>query len=586
MHFIVSAVRLSCPCLLQTREQAFFDVANKSLAVTSVLGGAGVKITPVLDEPPVRRSGRRPAPALPPSPTDEIMLAEPAPAKLKRAARRPSKVVLADYAVLRDGSVRIGKTFLHPDDFRWFKDPNWRPNANTRRDVASCVHLVYFAGEAAGFDGRFRIIFVNAPGKYGVYAGTKDDACFERIGSLQTLALDVKAWWLKPGMTIPPATHAPQPGEAVFFPKYDRPYVAGELVALLTHADAEGYVHSYYKRPDGRRVYLVYGVTFEDVDPRSPRWKGVYYHDELSTPKIAWRPVASHQMWWVYHASKYEASPEMRDAFLHWPAPVGGWRIGDVVSIPSDDTGARHVARVCSILDAHHYLVQFPVLEESQSPLTEVYRTEVVLGPHTLWTLPEYKWAKPNLAPPPCGKPLKRPRSPSPVSLGSSAMAYKQGVRDSAHALDLGADGPVLKTDAPGVLDLADEPVLKTDEPGVQDFADGPVLKTDEPGVQDFADGPVLKTDEPGVQDYAADEPGVQDYAADEPGVLDLADEPVLKTDEPGLLDFADELGVPDYVDEPVLRTDEPGLHDFADFDPAIQFLSTDEPMPSTMDMA
>ena len=412
---------------------------------------------------PVLRSRRKPAPILTPSPTkpDELEDAKP-----KRAPRRPaSKVERPDpgFVLLRDGAVKIGDKVFHPYEFRWFHDANWRPTANTVQDVVSCSHLVFFAGgiyDEASFTWRNRLIFVNTPGKYCAYAGTHDDVCFNRVTSLHNLGLDSRAWWLKPGMTIPPVTPGRQPGETEVFPRYKRPFVAGELVAIRKHAYAQGFVQRVYKRPDGKRVYYVYGVTSEDVDPRNPRWKGVYYQEELATPMITWRPIAHDQMWWIYHAAKYLASPEMRDAFLYWPTPVGGWSVGDIVSIPFDDTGARHVARVASILDADHYLVEFPVLEESESPLTEVYRTDVVLGPHTLWTLPEYKWAK--LRPAELLTLNKRPRSPSPLSLGSNAKLAK---------MDETAGEPVLKTDEPGLQDNDAEPdidpliqFLRTDE--------------------------------------------------------------------------------------------------------------------------
>jgi hypothetical protein len=426
---------------------------------------------------PILRSRRKPAAILTPSPTkpDELEDAKP-----KRAPRRPASKVKRpdpDYLFLREGAVKIGDKVFHPYEFRWFHDANWRQAANTVQDVISCSHLVFFAGgiyDEASFTWRNRLIFVNAPGKYCAYAGTHDDVCFNRVTSLHNLGLDSRAWWLKPGMTIPPVTHAPQPGEAVFFPKYNRPFKAGEVVALLPHADvqghadAQGFVHMVNKRPDGKRVYYVYGVTSEDVDPRNPRWKGVYYQDELATPMITWRPIAHDQMWWVYHEPKYLASPEMRDAFLYWPTPVGGWSVGDIVSTPFDDSGARHVARVASILDADHYLVEFPVLQESESPLTEVYRTELVLGPHTLWTLPEYKWAKlGSLSEQPTLN--KRPRSPSPLSLGPRAAMTKL-----ARTANEEVEEPVLKTDEPDVqpeddaVDPDFDPLiafLRTDEP-------------------------------------------------------------------------------------------------------------------------
>ena len=448
------------------REQALFDAAKK-VASTSIREGGVVQVSLMRgsDETPgpVLRSRRKPAPILTPSPTkpDELEDAKP-----KRAPRRPaSKVERPDpgFVLLRDGAVKIGDKVFHPYEFRWFHDANWRPTANTVQDVVSCSHLVFFAGgiyDEASFTWRNRLIFVNTPGKYCAYAGTHDDVCFNRVTSLHNLGLDSRAWWLKPGMTIPPVTPGRQPGETEVFPRYKRPFVAGELVAIRKHAYAQGFVQRVYKRPDGKRVYYVYGVTSEDVDPRNPRWKGVYYQEELATPMITWRPIAHDQMWWIYHAAKYLASPEMRDAFLYWPTPVGGWSVGDIVSIPFDDTGARHVARVASILDADHYLVEFPVLEESESPLTEVYRTDVVLGPHTLWTLPEYKWAK--LRPAELLTLNKRPRSPSPLSLGSNAKLAK---------MDETAGEPVLKTDEPGLQDNDAEPdidpliqFLRTDE--------------------------------------------------------------------------------------------------------------------------
>jgi hypothetical protein len=430
---------------------------------------------------PILRSRRKPAAILTPSPTKPDELSEddsglkPAPAaKSKRGARRaPSKVVLPtlEYTVLRDGSVKLGEKILHVTHFAWFRDANWSPAANKAQDAHACRHLVFISGgiyDDSRHTWKHRLVFVDTPGVYCAYEGNLEDERFERVGSLQTLGLDVKAWWLKPGMTIPPVTPGRQPGETEVFPRYKRPFVAGELVAIRKHAYAQGFVQRVYKRPDGKRVYYVYGVTSEDVDPRNPRWKGVYYQDELATPMITWRPIAHDQMWWVYHEPKYLASPEMRDAFLYWPTPVGGWSVGDIVSTPFDDSGARHVARVASILDADHYLVEFPVLQESESPLTEVYRTELVLGPHTLWTLPEYKWAKlGSLSEQPTLN--KRPRSPSPLSLGPRAAMTKL-----ARTANEEVEEPVLKTDEPDVqpeddaVDPDFDPLiafLRTDEP-------------------------------------------------------------------------------------------------------------------------
>ncbi len=312
------------------------------------------------------------------------------------------------FDLVRKGDVCVNGRLYQAHTFKTLQGPN------TEQYL---VHVVGSCFNPSTLAWRGLVLFAGHVGKYaGFDCDVERDSRFKPVKSLEGYDMEVLAWWVKPGFSVPAASTERVPGESEFYPASDV-YEPGDSV-MIPKRDGSGIlkrgcIHSSYVKPDGKRVYHIYAVTGPDLLPDGgdvnfpPRscypstCMGVYTEDEVLPPLIPFRRLDMRKVWWNANWTQYEVNYALKQDFLYWPAPEGGWKPGHLVSVPDEfrphmflPRSPVRVEQVYTQDDGRvRMTVVYPKLGEMAAsllhPFYEDLPADEILGLPVRWTQPD-----------------------------------------------------------------------------------------------------------------------------------------------------------------------------------------------------